>query len=282
MKFIKKILRIIIFGTVGTFLNLFFKTKVYLYAVFYNLNLIKKLPNLPQITNVESRALLTDWYHDFSLLGFKTNQFRDPSYFENQKAKVTEMVPLISKAISLCQTQFSKAPSVLELFCADGFYGQIALQNGANNVVGYDLESEDGKRIGILSQAALISKILGTQKRTKFLKEDVFNCHGNYEIIICAGGLYHIENPLKLIKHLHSLGNKYLIIQTVVSNENHSPDYFESPSPQWTWGCRFSHDYLKNNLAPCGWKIINESFNLLPGNENPNDKGSSYFLCEKI
>ena len=71
-----------------------------------------------------------------------------------------------------------------------------------------------------------------------------------------------------------------MIIQTVYSLENENESYFETPSPNWTWGCRFSLNYFKNMVIKTGWEIIDIQTNELLGNENLQDRGSVYAILK--
>ena len=82
-----------------------------------------------------------------------------------------------------------------------------------------------------------------------------------------------------MLELLNKKIKKYLIIQTVVSLANEDKGYFENPAPGWTWGCRFSHEYLLEMLKSSGWTVLEQDRNELIENIMPCDSGSSYCLC---
>jgi len=148
--------------------------------------------------------------------------------------------------------------------------------------MGIDLEEESGEgkqRHSVLDQGRLATKLLGNMDKIDFYKQDVFSLDKNFDIGICVGGLYHITDPKKLLELLNKKISKYLVVQTVVSLANEDENYFESPAPNWTWGCRFSHKYLLKMLEQTGWTILEESRNELLDNTSLSDRGSSYCLC---
>ena len=147
-------------------------------------------------------------------------------------------------------------------------------EKGAENILGIDID-----QIAI-DQDILISKILGNQNKAFFTKCNVFDLLGSFDFGICAGGLYHLSNPQDLLKLLREKIGTALIIQTVYSLAESSPDYFETPAPHWTWGCRFSYSYLLETVEKAGWKIVDACTNELEGNERLEDRGSAYLLCE--
>ena len=113
--------------------------------------------------------------------------------------------------------------------------------------------------------------------------KDVFEIDegDQYDIILCAGGLYHISDPVKLLKKCYKITKQFLILQTVITQETNSPDYFVTPAPGWQHGCRFSDSWLKNRLEEIGWITYEHATNELTGNYRACDKGSSYYLLGK-
>lgn len=211
------------------------------------------------------------WYHDFEVLGIKTPQIPG-IYKPNQECKQEPLFSLIRKAISICRESGTSAKGV-ELFCADGFYSNFAVQNGAESMYGIDLNEN------YLTKARLITKLLGNTEKIVFQQKDVFDLNGRFDFGICAGGLYHLHNPHELLKLLTAKIGAALVIQTVYSLANPAPDYFETPAPGWQHGCRFSHDYLLRMVQDSGWEIKETSVNELKGNPLLQNRGSAYLLC---
>jgi hypothetical protein len=225
-----------------------------------------------------------NWYHDFAALGIRTRQSSDPSYREHQRIKQVVLFDYIDRSISLCRDLDPKGRiTAVDLFCADGYFSNYAALNGVDDVTGVDLEEESGEgrqRHSVLAQARLITKLLGNEKRVTYHRLDVFDLTGSFDICICAGGLYHIADPRKLLELLNQRIKKYLIVQTVVSLERDDEDYFEAPAPGWTWGCRFSHKYLIRIAEESGWVVLRQDRNELTENKRLCDRGSSYLLLE--
>lgn len=221
-----------------------------------------------------------DWYHDFSRLGVKTRQIPSRLYTLNQIAKQDELFRLIDNAISMCSRRESTEITAVELFCADGFYSNYLASKGVTNILGVDLDADSvEKRSGILRQARLITKLLDNSDKISFRKANVFDVAGSYDICICAGGLYHLTNPQELLENLVGQVKTALVLQTVVSLEFEDPDYFVTPAPGLTWGCRFSFKYLETMLHASGWEIVEQSRNELPGCLRACDRGSAFMMC---
>jgi cyclopropane fatty-acyl-phospholipid synthase-like methyltransferase len=215
------------------------------------------------------------WYHDFTPLGVPTPQ---PAGIlgPNQLSKQDILFDYIKRAIALSGPD----PRGLEMFCADGFFSHYALQHGAAHMTGVDLGEPmaAGSPVHLL-QAAAMAEQLGHQDRAVFRKQDVYDVEEDYDFVICAGGLYHLPDPASLLRKIHDNARSALVLQTVYSMTTDSPDYFEAPAPNWTWGCRFSNAWLLRTLAESGWKVVDSAVNELTGNPQPKDRGSAYALC---
>lgn len=210
------------------------------------------------------------WYHDFEVLGVKTEQKPGP-YRLNQLAKQDIIFKLIDGAILLCGK--TKPITGVELFCADGFYSNYAAKKHRTRIRGIDLSE------GYLKMAREVTKTLGNEERVTFTHCNVMDLRIDYDFGICAGGLYHISEPLTLLALLREYIRTALVIQTVVSLEHTEKDYFEEPAPGRVYGCRFSYDYLVKMVEACGWEIIEKHSNELGGNTWLKDRGSAYLLC---
>lgn len=215
------------------------------------------------------------WYHDFAVLGVATPQ-AEGIFGPNQLAKQDVLFRLIDRAVALSGPQ----PRGLELFCADGFYSHYALDHGAAHMTGVDLGDEQTAGNPMhLRQARAMTSLLGHSGRADFRAQDVFDVTGSYDLAICAGGLYHVSDPAALLARLRGMVRSALVVQTVYSLARTDADYFETPAPGQTWGCRFSYDRLLGMLAESGWEVVDATANELAGNARPEDRGSAYALC---
>ncbi len=211
------------------------------------------------------------WYHNFEVLGVKTEQKPGP-YEKNQLVKQDILFSFIDQAIEICQEKSDSVTGV-ELFCADGFYANYAAKKHRSVYLqGIDLSR------GYLKHAKTISKLLDISDRVNFSHCDVMDLRTDYDFAICAGGLYHLSEPLTLLALLREY-IKTLVIQTVVSMANTGPDYFETPAPGRKRGCRFSYHYLLRMVSVAGWEIQRQHENELEGNSRLEDRGSAYLLC---
>jgi len=254
---------------------------------------------------------LRPWYHDFSALGVQTRfserfvdrlwrmltplrRWVEPDYVEkgekfslrqlfnprppahqvNQAAKEAHIVPFIARALDALGDE--RAPTCLDLFCADGYYTcHIARLRPEPDITGVDLDPDE------IERARLISRVLEAPSAT-FHVADVWDFVAEspaYDLVLCTGGLYHLRDPQRFLEQLVPVVGQYLVIQSAITLETEDADYFVSPAPGWRHGSRFTHARLRAWLEALGWEIVAEARNELPGNARPCDRGSSYFLC---
>lgn len=225
--------------------------------------------------NSHSLDDLGELYHDFSVFGYSNRQ-KGGHFPLNQKAKSPILSAYIQWAIAKSKVHVDDEVSFVELFCADAYYAMLARHFGATSAVGLDND-----RDGFLSDARKIARRLAITNVT-LLKEDVnhIDTREKVDIVANVGGLYHVDNPAEIIAKSYALAKKYLIIQTVVSMANSSPDYFETPAPGWTWGSRYNRLSFDRLIASFGYEVVDMHFNELEGNENLEDRGSVYYLIK--
>ena len=116
----------------------------------------------------------------------------------------------------------------------------------------------------------------------EFIKEEITSTSKfeSTDIVANIGGLYHVNDPEGILKMSYQMASKFLIVQSVVSLESNDEDYFVSPAPGWTWGCRYSKQSFDKMIKRNCPLIIDQYFNLLNCN-GISSKGSMYYLIQK-
>lgn len=220
-------------------------------------------------------AGLPPLYHSYKLFGIQNEQL-GKHYPANQQSKQPIIISYIQYAIAKCRNQIADKVSFAELFCADGFYTMAALHLGATRSIGID-NDRDGHSRRMMEIASRLGLAV------EFLKMDVHDIAAlpPVDIVGNLGGLYHVPDPEVVLDASYAFARRFLIVQTVVSLANQSPDYFEAPAPGWTWGSRYSRQSFERMLAGKGWRIVDQHFNRLEGNGRREDAGSCYALIEK-
>jgi hypothetical protein len=214
-----------------------------------------------------------EFYHSYEKFGLSLPQ-RSGIYPLNQQAKEPILTRYLQHAIDACG---DRPVTVAELFCADAYYSFLARKMGANHC-----DAFDNDRDGHFREARHVMKLLD-EKEITLHKQSVFEVNPDYraDIVMNTGGLYHVSDPVSALHISAQMAKRFLIVQTVVSLANEASDYFETPCPGWTWGCRFSHAWLEREVSKLGFKVLASERNTLEGNDRPEDRGSSYFLLER-
>jgi hypothetical protein len=217
----------------------------------------------------------------------------DSNLLINQRCKEAILIPFLQRVFK----ELPENPRCLELFCSDGYYSGLmnSMCPGAK-IFGVDKDRRAIKLAMIMRRVLNYHFALFFQRDV--LKFRIYALNGlviaavrppkdvlanrkpfQYDLVFCAGGLYHLEDPRGFIQHIRPQVGKYLILQTVVTLESEDSEYFITPAPGWKHGSRFTHAAVKQWLTETGFTIVDEARNELEGNERLCDRGSSYFLC---
>jgi hypothetical protein len=215
-----------------------------------------------------------EFYHSYEKLGLSLLQ-RNGIYPPNQRAKEPVLTRYLQRAID--GSGNNRPITVAELFCADAYYSFLARKIGADRC-----DAFDNDRDGHLREARHVMTLLGETAVTLH-EQSVFEIDPSYRatIVLNAGGLYHVTDPISALQISAQMAKRFLIVQTVVSLANEDKSYFETPCPGWTWGSRFSHAWLEGEVSKLGFNVVASERNTLEGNDRPEDRGSSYFLLER-
>lgn len=191
----------------------------------------------------------------------------------NQPVKDRHLMALVARALSA----LGPRPDCLELFSADGYYScRIKALAPQARITGVELDPEQIRRAETIARRLALGDV-------SFRRDDAWTFLARsveaYDLVLCAGGLYHVSDPTRLLQAVKRVARGYLVVQSVVTLETEDGDYFVQPAKGWQHGCRFTHAWLRARLAELGWDVLEEARAELPGNRRPHDRGSSFFLC---
>jgi len=259
-------------------------------------------PRAPQF--VRDLYELRPWYHDFSALGLDTTflevpltlgerlrgilQFDDTSrpssirdifrrspssHVLNQRVKEKHLMRLLTGALS----ELEPRPVCLELFCADGYYScRLATLAPGAEITAVDLDPDHIQRAETIARYLRLPNL-------RFQRSDVgeflAQASDSYDLVLCAGGLYHSSDPRGLLEQIGRKAAGYVVLQSVVTLKTEDPDYFVQPAPGWQHGSRFTHAWLVHQIEGLGWRVLDHARDQLPGNRRLHDRGASFFLC---
>jgi hypothetical protein len=214
------------------------------------------------------------FYHDFERLGLHNTQL--PGIFApNQQAKEPIVTAYILYAIAKLRNRGVTPISFVELFAADAYYAMFARKFGADSALAVDSD-----RDGYFDQARTVRVLLGLDVELLCGRVQDVPPERRFSIVANTGGLYHVDDPVETLKQSVRMAEHYLIVQNVVSLATESDSYFERPAPGWNWGNRFSRQSFDKTIRELRLRVADAEFNILAGNERPEDRGSVYYLIE--
>lgn len=151
------------------------------------------------------------WHYEFDLNGIKT-PISDPTRVNrhNQRKRyfIDPIVQLLGGSL--------EGKRVLDLGCNAGFWSLAAIEAGADYVLGID-----GRQMHV-DQANLVFEVKGVDRgRYDFVTGNIFDydfaTHGNFDIVLCLGLMYHISKHVQLLEIIDSVNDDVLLIDTALS-----------------------------------------------------------------
>lgn len=100
--------------------------------------------------------------------------------------------------------------TVLDLGCADGYFSRVALSLGAESVRGLDVNPDE------IAKARWLSSQFGDERLTFDVADAATEPLPNVDVVLCLGLLYHLEDPLNLMRRLAAATRELVVIDTDV------------------------------------------------------------------
>lgn len=137
------------------------------------------------------------WYHRFEIV---------PGVVTPGIADVATLV----KYVGLPEDLTGK--TVLDVGAFDGAFSFLAERRGADRVVAFD------RRTSEQSSFQLARRIL--KSKVEFVQGNVYDLSpatvGEFDVVLFMGVLYHLRNPLAVIRNLHEICRELLIVESHV------------------------------------------------------------------
>lgn len=97
--------------------------------------------------------------------------------------------------------------SVLDLGCGVGYFSQFLLQ------AGFDVTAIDARQANVDEAAR---RATGAKLLCKDIEDKEIRSLGQFDVTVCLGLLYHLENPFSAIRNLYSLTRAVAVIESMV------------------------------------------------------------------
>lgn len=151
------------------------------------------------------------WHYEFDLNGIKT-PIDDPTrvnrHGQRKRYFFDPIVQVLGGSLD--------GKRVLDLGCNAGFWSLSAIEAGADYVLGID-----GRQMHV-DQANLVFEVKGIDRgRYDFVTGNIFEYdfadHGNFDVVLCLGLMYHISKHMQLLEIIDSVNDDVLLIDTALS-----------------------------------------------------------------
>ena len=150
------------------------------------------------------------WFYDFDLGGgLHTVSKLDPA----SAAVHTTRRRMVRRAVREHFHDRLDQICAIDIGCHEGYFSVMLALEGVPEVLGVDL------RVKNVEKAALIAEALKLEQ----LRFEVADCEsltdsvtGPFELTLCLGLLYHLENPIRCLRQMARLTRELLIVETQV------------------------------------------------------------------
>jgi tRNA (mo5U34)-methyltransferase len=104
--------------------------------------------------------------------------------------------------------------TVLDLGCSAGFFSLDIAASGANHVNGVDLRPDSVEKARFLAEHYAITNV-----SFKVMDVDELQLDQQWDVVLNLGLLYHVTNPLQLVRRTYELCRQFAVIDTACHQE---------------------------------------------------------------
>jgi len=151
-----------------------------------------------------------DWFYEFVLPdGTRTKSHLPPGV---EKIHDTRLA-LLEQALDASVGRHCAGLSAVDLACHQGWFSMHLAKRGFRSILGVDGREEH------LADARLMAEVLGVKTfstRLLDLEEARAADVGEHDVTLMLGLLYHLENPVRVLRLARAITRKVLVIETQV------------------------------------------------------------------
>jgi tRNA (mo5U34)-methyltransferase len=205
-------------------------------------------------------VLAREWFYEFDLPdGRRTTPYVPAEVASLHTARLSMAFAAIERTFGSDWARLS----FLDLGCHQGWFASHVARRGAADVLAVDIRTEH------LDDAALIRDLYGLD-RLRFEQHDVpalqRGALGQFDVVLMLGLLYHVENPVGLLRTACSHTSRLCLVETQLA---------PNVSGWIDWG---SHRWVKPLMGSFG--VIDEGDEL--SNRNPEANTSAISLLPSL
>jgi tRNA (mo5U34)-methyltransferase len=165
------------------------------------------------MSDFQNACLERKWFYPFVLPNGKTV----PSAHEHQldlihHTRTQMMNDFIHRHFGSLSAHM---PNAIDLACHQGWFSSQLIKLGFDKVLATDARESH------IADAELIFNTFGQSGKTRTLQSDVHsldvNALGQFDLVLCFGLIYHLENPIGALRKAHALCKNVCLIETQIA-----------------------------------------------------------------
>lgn len=154
------------------------------------------------------------WMYEFDLGGGTRTRTMSPELMDIHRTRAALAAPTASVELA----QAGVGASAIDLACSEGWFAHRLLEWGARRVIGVDIRAENIRR------AVLVRDRLGIgEERLCLQRADVYELEaevaGTFDVVLCMGLIYHLENPVGALRIARSLTRGVCIVESQLTEQ---------------------------------------------------------------
>ena len=161
----------------------------------------------------ETIARLSPWFYPFDF----GNGLRTTSAIPQEVTEIFET--RLQMVNGVIDNHFgARLPKVtcFDVGCHEGFYSIAMARKGIKRVVGFDVRESNLQKARFVAEAFGFSEIAFRQGDGERLRVEET---GQYDLTLCLGVLYHLENPMLCLRNVSSMTKELCLVETQVIDE---------------------------------------------------------------
>lgn len=163
------------------------------------------------MSDLEAKALAKTWFYPYRLPSGRIT----PTYGTGELDAIHHTRTQMLDALLAREFPGARAGlSAFDMACHQGWFSMHLAQAGFGRVVGVDARSEH------VGDSTLIRDALGLSGTVDLIENDVHTLDtealGAFDVCLCFGLIYHLENPVGALRVARALTKKVCIVETQV------------------------------------------------------------------
>ncbi len=171
---------------------------------------------LPSMTLSEIQRQIDElgpWFYEFDLGAAGRTPSSLPAEVQCIHATRLEMV---NRAVDAHFRARMREIRCLDVGCHEGYYSVAMARKGAREVRGFELRPENLRKARFVADALGLANVSYEQGNCEELSAEA---HGKYELCLFLGLLYHLENPMLVLRRIASMTTEMCVVETQVVDE---------------------------------------------------------------